>query len=162
MLSEREYAEGETFEVPRLQDKEDAQYFYPFAGWTPKLESTTVTKDVTYTAQYGQVKKKKRWLIPAACGAAALVIAAVCILGSQIYKLIGNKLPEDSEPGAEPLVTEEIEPSDQEEHGKIVLESLKMSDDTLKLFIGGEEQLSVSATPSEYPLDTVEWGSSNA
>ena len=158
VLSEREYAEGETFEVPRLQDKEDAQFFYPFAGWNPKLESTTVTKDVTYTAQYGQVKKKKRWLIPAACGAAALAIAAVCILGSQIYKLIRNKQATNNNSGSEPSAMEEIEPSDQEEQRKIVLESLKMSSDALTLFIGREAQLSVSTTPSKYP---VEWGSSN-
>ena len=158
VLSEREYAEGETFEVPRLQDKEDAQYFYPFAGWNPKLESTTVTKDVTYTAQYGQVKKKKRWLLPAACGAAALVIAAVCILGIQIYKLIRNKQATNNNSGSEPSAMEEIEPSDQEEQGKIVLESLKMSSDALTLFIGREAQLSVSTTPSKYP---VEWVSSN-
>lgn len=158
VLSEREYAEGETFEVPRLQDKEDAQYFYPFAGWSPKLESTTVTKDVTYTAQYGQVKKKKRWLIPAACGAAALVIAAVCILGNHIHKLSEEKQTADSKPGPESSVVEETKASNQEE---IALESLSMSSDALTLFIGREAQLSVSATPSEYLLDTVEWGSSN-
>lgn len=158
VLSEREYAEGETFEVPRLQDKEDAQYFYPFAGWKPKLESTTVTKNVTYTAQYGQIKKKKRWLLPVACGAAALVVAAVCILGWQIHKLNENKQPTDYNSDSEPSAMEEIEPSDQEEQGKIVLESLKMSSDALTLFIGREAQLSVSTTPSKYP---VEWGSSN-
>ena len=158
VLSEREYAEGETFEVPRLQDKEDAQYFYPFAGWKPKLESTTVTKNVTYTAQYGQIKKKKRWLLPVACGAAALVVAAVCILGWQIHKLNENKQPTDYNSDSEPSAMEEKEPPDQEEQGKIVLESLKMSSDALTLFIGREAQLSVSTTPSKYP---VEWGSSN-
>lgn len=158
VLSEREYAEGETFDVPCLQDKEDAQYFYPFAGWKPKLESTTVTKNVTYTAQYGQIKKKKRWLLPVACGAAALVVAAVCILGWQIHKLNENKQPTDYNSDSEPSAMEEKEPPDQEEQGKIVLESLKMSSDALKLFIGREAQLSVSTTPSKYP---VEWGSSN-
>ena len=162
VLSEREYAEGETFEVPRLQDKEDAQYFYPFAGWNPKLESTTVTKDVTYTAQYGQVKKKKRWLLPAVCGAAALVIAAVCILGSQVNKLSRDRRLENDKQSSETIAAKEAKVTEQKAQESVALASLSLSNDTLKLFVGREAQLSATATPAEYSLDDVEWSSSNA
>jgi|GEM_PF-4130523 len=167
VLSERECVQGETFDVPVMEDKEDAQYFYQFAGWKPKLESRTAEKDVTYTAQYEKIKKKKRWLVPAACGAAALVIAIACILGSQFNKLRGNERSENDKQDSETIAvketkeTEQGEQKEQEAQESLTLASLSLNNDSLKLFTGRKAQLSVTATPAEYPLNDVEWSSSD-
>ena len=109
-------------------------------------------KDEPYRQLRRPEKKKKRWLIPAVCGAAALVIAAGCILGILLYrqalqtKTVGPAIPPEPAPIPE-------EP--------VVLESISMSEQALTLFVGREAQLSLSAVPEEYPLDGAVWSSSD-
>lgn len=133
------------------QAEETTQSFYSRAE--------TVGKDEPYRQLRRPEKKKKRWLIPAVCGAAALVIAAGCILGSWLYRQSVQKetvedvnLPEPNPPSPEPDTPSE-EPA--------VLETLSMREQTLTLFVGREAQLSLSAVPEEYPLDGAVWSSSD-
>lgn len=101
------------------QAEETTQSFYSRAE--------TVGKDEPYRQLRRPEKKKKRWLIPAVCGAAALVIAAGCILGILLYrqalqtKTVGPAIPPEPAPIPE-------EP--------VVLESISMSEQALTLFVG--------------------------
>lgn len=133
------------------QAEETTQSFYSGAE--------TVGKDEPYRQLRRPEKKKKRWLVPAVCGAAALVAAAGCILGSWLYRQSVQKetvedvnLPEPNPPSPEPDTPSE-EPA--------VLETLSMREQTLTLFIGREAQLSLSAIPADYPLDGAVWSSSD-
>lgn len=133
------------------QAEETTQSFYSGAE--------TVGKDEPYRQLRRPEKKKKRWLVPAVCGAAALVVAAGCILGSWLYRQSVQKEtvedvnpPEPNPPSPEPDTPSE-EPA--------VLETLSMREQTLTIFIGREAQLSLSAVPADYPLDGAVWSSSD-
>lgn len=161
IISKREYPAGQRFEVPLLKDKEDKKFFYPFMGWSPRLTSTIASKDITYTAQYGKQKKKKRWLIPAVCAAAVIIIAAG-ILGTRVYRSIAgtSTSPEPSAALEDTVLTPE--PSASAEPEAPELTSLELSSDALTLFPDRSSQLSASAAPRDYPLDDIKWSSSNA
>lgn len=126
------------------QAEETTQSFYSRAE--------TVGKDEPYRQLRRPEKKEKRWLIPAVCGAAALVIAAGCILGILLYRQALQTKTVD------PAIPPEPAPIPEE---PVVLESISMSEQALTLFVGREAQLSLSAVPEEYPLDGAVWSSSD-
>lgn len=133
------------------QAEETTQSFYSRAE--------TVGKDEPYRQLRRPKKKKKRWLIPAVCGAAVLVIAAGCILGILLYRqALQTKTVDPAIPPEPAPIPEEPNPLPEE---PVVLESISMSEQALTLFVGREAQLSLSAVPEEYPLDGSVWSSSD-
>ena len=126
------------------QAEETTQSFYSGAE--------TVGKDEPYRQLRRPEKKKKRWLVPAVCGAAALVVAAGCILGILLYRQALQTKTVD------PAIPPEPAPIPEE---PVVLESISMSEQALTLFVGRDAQLFLSAVPEEYLLDGAVWSSSD-
>ena len=96
------------------QAEETTQSFYSRAE--------TVGKDEPYRQLRRPKKKKKRWLIPAVCGAAVLVIAAGCILGILLYRqALQTKTVDPAIPPEPAPIPEEPNPLPEE---PVVLESI--------------------------------------